>query len=198
MQYSFLDTEPANPVTLPLVRQWLKREPNYTAEDAVFEVLAAKALAVAEKHTGLLFTRRQVQAIFYSRPNGIRLKYGPDIEMVSLVRLGVNGIPDTPLTEGIDYNSIGGVFDVGSIHVNRYWRLSLGRMEWQYKAVYNAGFVEAPADIIEAMLQIVAFSYANPGDKATAGPSRQTEGKLTMPPAAREVLDSYSIKTVAL
>lgn len=193
MTHRFLDTAPPEPLTLSVAKAWLKRDEGDSSEDALLEILIKSARETAEKYTGLLFTRRQVEVTFQSREGGVVLPFGPNIALGTVTRIGEGGAADLALTGGIDYRYGTDGLEIGLLGFPRYWRVSVGLMQWSYRAVYHAGYAEGqlPGDLHHAMLEILAFSYRNRGDVATT--ERGGQVATIIPPHARGVLDQYRL-----
>lgn len=172
------------------VLEWLKRPADYTAEATKLEMLIASARLTAEKYTGLLMSRRQIEVSFGSnsrRP--IRLPYGPDVVIESITRV-TPGYTDALLTSGIDYSPSLVAFYPASLSFPRHWRLSVGLLEHSYRAVYRAGFEELPGDLKHALLEIVAYSYRHKGDDKQGNREARP---VSIPSHARVTLDQYTI-----
>lgn len=83
------------PLTLELLKEWLRYEPEDSATDATLNVTLAAAVRWVEGQTGVLFTQREVTQPLYSLCGGVPLFYGPREGDVVLSYVDSAGAPTT-------------------------------------------------------------------------------------------------------
>lgn len=124
------------PILLPEAKIWCKLDDD-TTDDALVTRLITAARRICEKHANLSFMAKTITARFINGLGNLRLPYGP-------------------VTGAIAYTDFDGAA------VTDYEIRNGGKGE--ITAVYTAGYTTLPEEFRTAILNQIAWMYANRGD----------------------------------
>jgi len=170
-RYEIVTPNTALPITLALVKQYLRLDLTNTGEDEILTLFVKTALELFEKYTNRILLRTVFKAFkdqFYSPQ--FDLIRSPFVSLTSY-EYRVSGIltPVDPtlfyVTNETDYSRI-------ILKEDKVYPTDIDNQKQSIEIVFTAGIADAsdifPSDISVALLQTVSALYENRGDCATS------------------------------